>query len=289
LKKVIAMILILQFLSTTVMPSQGFAEKMVVIDPGHGGKYSGTCGYSGRSTGYCEKNANLDVALKLEKLLKLKGITVKLTRTTDVEFGDFLRDDEGSTEGGDFHNRMQVANDFVAENNENAVFISIHHNANPTNPFIRGIETYYYDGLNHFKSEYPHDPLQLTFLQENKRLAETVHQKLVSNLEVPNRKIHSDQSFYVIRNAQMPSILVELGFMINRHEEKMIKTDKYQLQAASAIAEAIDSYFSVNETSADKIGTFSNEAETINNSEYQITEYLLIEKMLNKRLFKSIN
>lgn len=226
-------------------PSQVFAEKMVIIDPGHGGKFSGTCGYSGRITGFCEKTANLAVSLKLKEILEKENYTVFLTRSTDMEFSPYLRDEEGNTTGGDFDKRMEIANSFALSNNSNAIFISIHHNANPTNPFIRGIETYYYDGLNHFNPMYPHDPIQLTYLQDNKRLAESVHQSLVSTLKLPNRKVHNDQSFYVIRNAQMPAILVELGFMINRHEEKLIKTTQFQMEAAEAIANGVHQYFEV--------------------------------------------
>lgn len=55
-----------------IFPASSFAEKMVVIDPGHGGKYSGTCGYSGNSTGFCEETANLLVGLKVREILKNK-------------------------------------------------------------------------------------------------------------------------------------------------------------------------------------------------------------------------
>lgn len=230
-----------------LFPIGSYAEKTVIIDPGHGGKFSGTCGYSGRKTGFCEKDANLAVAVKLKEILEKENYTVFLTRSTDIEFAPYLRDAEGNTAGGDFDKRMEIANSYALNNNNRSIFISIHHNANPTNPFIRGIETYYYDGLNHFNPLYPHDPLQLTYLQDNKRLAESVHNNLVESLKLPNRKVHNDQSFYVIRNAQMPSILVELGFMINRHEEKLIKTTKFQQDAAQAIANGVHHYFNVYE------------------------------------------
>ncbi|MBD8070563.1 N-acetylmuramoyl-L-alanine amidase family protein [Bacillus sp. PS06] len=288
MKKLIAIICLSCIFSTFVMPVKGFADKIVVIDPGHGGKFAGTCGYSGRETGYCEKDANLDVAIKLQNILMENGFEVKLTRHSDKEFGEFLRDEEGKNEDGDFHNRMKLANEFVMENNEQAVFISIHHNASATNPFIRGIETYYYDGVNHYKSAYPHDPLQLVYLQENKRLAETVQQYLVDELKLPNRKVHNDQSFYVIRNAQMPSILVELGYMINRNEEKLIKTAEYQERAAAAIAEAIETYFDVFEvynSTNHKLATFLNEEDALTYANQSKSAVIVFDKYQQKVIY----
>ncbi|WP_078543808.1 N-acetylmuramoyl-L-alanine amidase family protein [Litchfieldia alkalitelluris] len=289
MKKIVQLTIVL-FLSLVVMGNETMAEKMVVIDAGHGGKFSGTCGYSGRITGYCEKDANLEVSLKLKEVLESKGISVFLTRSTDMEFADFLRDEEGNTEGGDFSKRMELANNYVGENHANAVFISIHHNANPTNPFIRGIETYYYDGLNHFKPEYPHDPLQMTYLQDNKRLAEEIQMNLVENLKQPNRKVHNDQSFYVIRNAKMPAVLVELGFMINRHEEKLIKTSDYQQTAANSIADAVEQYFKVYEvysSTHEKLGAFSKESQALKFAEEVKSATTVINKYNQKVVFES--
>ncbi len=261
-RKWFLLVLLLFFL----FPFTYYAEKTVIIDVGHGGKYSGTCGYSGSATGFCEKDANLLVALKLQEILKPTDIKVHLTRTTDMEFAPFLKSADGTTDGGDFDVRMKKANAFAVNNNNNSIFISVHHNAHPTNPFRRGIETYYYDGVNHGKAEYPHDPLQIKYLSENKRLAEVIHPILVDSLRLPDRKIHSDQSFYVIRNAQMPSILVELGYMINRHEEKLIKTASYQKAAAAALAKGIEAYFAVFEvygSNNERLATFSDEIDAL--------------------------
>ena len=255
----VALILILS-------PTTSFAEKTVIIDPGHGGKFSGTCGYSGSQTGFCEKDANLAVALRLQQILKNTDITVQLTRSSDIDFAPFLKNPDGITKDGDLDLRMKIANDTAKNNNNNSIFISIHHNANPTNPFKRGIETYYYDGLNYAKAEYPYDPLQLKYLSENKRLAEVVHPILIDSLGLPNRKIHSDQSFFVNRNAQMPSILVELGYMINRNEEKLIITDQYQEDAATALAAAITVYFKVYEVygmGENRLATFETEIDAL--------------------------
>ncbi|WP_453993402.1 cell wall-binding repeat-containing protein [Bacillus nitroreducens] len=237
-------------------PNNSFAEKVLVVDPGHGGRYGGTCGFSGNTTGICEKDVNLQVALKLREVLKNSDITVHLTRTKDVHFSPYLQN-----AGGDMDLRMKNANGFVRGNNDNSLFVSIHHNA-AASPYVTGLETYYYDGKNHYSKQYPPDPMQLQYLNESKRFAEEVHPRLVSNLKRPDRKIHNHMSFYVLRNAQMPAILVELGFMTNKQEESLIKSASYQQKAAEAIAEGVKQYFKVFEVYSvetdKKLGTFES-------------------------------
>lgn len=245
-----------------LLPVTSFAEKALVIDSGHGGRFSGTCGYTGNKTGYCEKDANLDVALKLRDQLKGSGIKVYLTRNTDSDFASYLRG-----EGGDFEKRMQIANGFAKENNNNSVFISIHHNAHPRSPYVKGIETYYYDGVNHAKADWPHDPLQIKYLADNKRLAEFAHSDMVSKIRAVDRGVQNDQSFYVIRNAQMPAILVELGYMTNPDEERRIKSSSGQTNAAKALAEAVKKYFKVFEvydSAGNRLATFQSKNDAIN-------------------------
>ncbi|MCT8137654.1 N-acetylmuramoyl-L-alanine amidase [Anaerobacillus sp. CMMVII] len=95
--------------------------------------------------------------------------------------------------------------------------------------------------------------MQITYLSENKRFAELVHPRLVRDLGLIDRKVRNDQSFYVIRNAQMPAILVELGFMTNPDEEKLIKTNSFQQKAAQSLADSIVNYFKVFEVFDAKI------------------------------------
>ncbi|WP_191566690.1 cell wall-binding repeat-containing protein [Metabacillus idriensis] len=230
-----------------LVPSVSFAEKVLVIDPGHGGKFSGTCGLTGNSTGFCEKKANLIVSQKVRDLLKASDIKVYLTRDTDKEFAPYLKNADGSSTGGDFDVRMKIANGYAKGNNDNSVFISIHHNAHPSNTYVKGFETYFYNGVDHAKPEYPHDPLQIKYLGDNQRLAGEIHPRVLSKLGSIDRGIADDQSFYVIRNAQMPAVLVELGFMTNREEEARIKTSDFQNKAAQAIVDAAVNYFKVYE------------------------------------------
>ncbi|MEH7504232.1 cell wall-binding repeat-containing protein [Neobacillus drentensis] len=241
-----------------LFPAGAFAEKELVIDPGHGGKYTGTCGYTKESpTDICERNFNLSVGLKLKGILSSSGIKVVMTRTADVDFNRTSQHD-------DLAARMVVANNFATGNNDNSIFLSIHHNASPTSPYVKGVETYYYD-FHYSDPEYPYDSLQVKYLNDSKRFAESVHSQALSRLGLIDRKVHNDQSLFVIRNAKMPSVLVELGYMTNREEESRIKTSTYQQQAAQALANAVVSYFKVfdvyqNDT---KKATFKTKDEAI--------------------------
>ncbi|MEH7381376.1 cell wall-binding repeat-containing protein [Bacillus sp. JJ1533] len=265
-----------------LFPASSFAEKVLVVDPGHGGKFGGTCGYSGKQTGYCEEDANLDIALKVRDALKGTDIKVYLTRTTDTEFAPYLRND-----GGDFDVRMSKANGYAKGNNDNSVFVSIHHNAS-TNAFARGVETYYYDSVNHYSSAYPPDPMQLNYRDDSKRLAESVHPSIVEYSGFINRKIHGNMAFYVIRNAQMPSILVELGYMTNRQEEKLIKSSSNQQKMANAIAQGVKNYFKVFDVydkNDKKLATFQSKEDAIQYAKKTSSAYRVFDKDKQKTIF----
>lgn len=244
----------LLLLAVLLFPASTFAEKVLVIDPGHGGIFTGTCGITKESPkDLCERDVNLAVSLKIRDYLRNTGIIVRMTREADVDFAPYL-----SGAGGDFERRMQIANGYAKNNNDNTVFVSVHHNASPTSPFVKGYETYYYDGVNHFQPDWPHDPLQIKYLKDNQRLAQSIHSPFVSNLGMIDRKIHNDQSFYVIRNAQMPAVLLELGYMTNSSEEARIKTADFQNRAAQSIANSIIEYFKAFDVYKDgqKVETF---------------------------------
>ena len=134
---------------------------------------------------------------------------------------------------------------------------------------MKGLETYYYDGVNYYQPDYPRDPMQMGYLSESKRLAETIHPKLINNLGSVNRGIQNDQSFYVIRKAQMPAVLLELGYMTNRSEEALIKTADFQQKAAQAISNAVIEFFKVFEVHNENgkvIKMFKTQQEAVNYS-----------------------
>lgn len=199
------------------------AVRTVVLDPGHGGHDSGARGLFGK-----EKDAALDVALRAKKLLEAQGYQVRMTRSTDV----FVPLEE----------RVRFANRFP-----NAVFVSIHFNKSRSaagtgiETFClapRGVPSMDEDNLSYsdFKLHPGHarDP-------ENIALATAVHAALVRRANLPDRGIKRAR-FHVIREAKIPAILVEGGFMNHPMDARLIATPVYRQQMAAAILAGVNAF-----------------------------------------------
>jgi N-acetylmuramoyl-L-alanine amidase/putative cell wall-binding protein len=250
-------------------PAHSFAEKWVIIDPGHGGKYSGTTGYSGNSTGFYEKHGTLAISLKLRDVLQKSGYKVFMTRNVDKEFSKV-------SIAEDLKSRMLVANGFINGNNDNTVFVSIHHNANPTGSYVRGYQTHFFNIDKGIDKEYPPDPMQIHYSPESKRLASVVHSSMLKGTGLVDRGI-IDGDLFVTRNAQVPSILVEVGFMSNPTEEALIKTSSFQQKAANSLATGINAFFKVFEVydyKQTKLGIFQTQTEAMNYAKARSNVYV---------------
>lgn len=191
----------------------------VVLDPGHGGKDDGA-----RANGLVEKNLSLDVALRIEKILKPFNFPVVVTRRDDT----FLTLEERAT---------------VANRLENAIFVSIHFNHAPDRS-SSGVETFFasekippeaswtWVGLFN-KPEIPPDT--------GETLAGFIQAALVMRTDAINRGIKG-RELYVVRHTRCPAVLVEGGFINNPLEAQMISNGDYRERLARAIAEGIMSY-----------------------------------------------
>ena len=186
-------------LNPIITPSSSGGKKKVVIDAGHGGSDVGAVG--GDDT--YEKDITLDVAKKVEDLLKDKGFLVLMTRPDDSYVS--LQD--------------RVAK---SENFQPDIFVSIHVNSS-VRPEITGVETHYYH-------------------QESMALAQTVHSSLASSVQSPNRGLFKSK-FYVINHTTAPSILVEIGFISNSEERAQLVGEKRKQATAKAIADGVQKYF----------------------------------------------
>jgi N-acetylmuramoyl-L-alanine amidase len=168
-------------------------------------------GHGGLDSGACgkqntrEKEINLEVALKLKTLLELAGAEVLLTRNTDTFIG--------------LYERCYFANYHKAD-----LFISIHANSHP-DPDIRGIEVFHFFGQT--KAE---------------RLARRVLNKLVATTGLNSIGVKTSR-FVVVRETQMPSILVELGFLSNYQEETILRTADFKANAALGILQGLIDYY----------------------------------------------
>lgn len=216
--------------------------KLVVLDPGHGGKDPGAIGKMGTK----EKDLNLSIAKKLKKYLEKFGLDVLLTRNSDV----FLSLGE----------RTKIANDNRAD-----IFISIHCNSAPKkNSYASGFEVYF---LSEAKTDWERavaqaenevikyeidkneindnflafilaDLAQQEFLKESQELAVAIQDAVCEALNIENRGV-KQAGFYVLKDAFMPAVLIECGFLSNRKEEILLRKDWYQEKLAKGIAEGI--------------------------------------------------
>ncbi len=235
-KKLLFVLLLLLAIGMGTGTASAAGKPTVILDPGHGGTYGGTAGYSGNRTGYYEKHANLEVSLKLKSELEKRGFTVLMTRTNDAQFSRI-------SSGQDLVERMKVANGMIASgNNDNTVFISVHHNAT-SSPTYGGYETYYFNN-NYASSSYPPSTLQRHYSPESGRLATKTHNAVINSGVKEGRGIVAN-SLYVTRTANMPSVLLEVGYMSNPTEEAMIKQSWFQQKIAANVAKGVDDFFDV--------------------------------------------
>ena len=187
--------------------------KKIVIDPGHGGNDSGAIGPSG----VMEKTVTLRVALELEKLLEDEGATVIMTRKTDIEVAPRGRQ---ATDIEELKERCEIANREKAD-----IFVSIHMDSF-TNPAARGTTGYY------FSQGSP----------DSKKLADCIRKALCEELKTPSRGTQPC-NFYVVRNTDMPATLIELAFISNAIEEKLMNSKEGVQKAAQGILDGIQDYF----------------------------------------------
>lgn len=185
-------------------------DRVIVIDPGHGGSAPG----ASSPNGIKEKDLNLKISLKVEAALKQLGYNVIMTRDTDKTLG--------------LYERPGIANEIFAD-----IFVSIHANST-TNKDVSGIEVLYSPattGTNKKVDQYP--------------LAKMVMDEILKATGAKERGVIKRPDLVVIREANMPAILVEVGFLSNVEEEKQITNDSYQNKLVEGIIKGIEKYFEI--------------------------------------------
>ena len=183
--------------------------KIIVLDPGHGGSDAGAIG----PTGVMEKSVSLAVSLKAQKLLTANGYEVIMTRTTDIDVAA-----PGVPDSTELQARVDKAPP------DAALFISVHCNAF-SNSKSNGMETF-------------HAPTAV----KGSRLARLLNEELARLGGLNNRGVKAAR-FYVMTHSQCPASLIELGFITNPREEKLLASNDYQQKLAQAIANAVNRYF----------------------------------------------
>lgn len=194
------------------------AGKTIVIDPGHGSVQPGGWtdpGAIGKTLKVMERDVNLDVALKLQQLLTQQGAKVVMTHITGRTYLSLA-------------GRADIANNLGAD-----IFVSIHSNSND-NRAISGTSVYYYAPTWHSELS------SQRWLRQ--RLAWSIQDELVKAGGRTDLGI-MEESFAVIRETKVPSVLVEMAFLSNPEEERLLATDQFRTKMAWGIFKGIERYF----------------------------------------------
>ena len=241
------MILILAAFNTVEL--REFRVNRIVIDPGHGGKDSGTLGAHTQ-----EKNVALPIALQLKRILQeeMPEVEVILTRKTD-SFPTL-------------NDRADLANNLGAD-----LFVSIHANWFQ-NPEVYGTETYvmgvqnsgrnfevatrenssillednYEDNYEGFDPSKPESYILLSLTQSAHQersllLASQIEKQFKTRVGRKSRGVRQS-SLYLLWRTTMPSVLVEVGYLSNPKEEKELNNELNQVYIASGIYRAFRDY-----------------------------------------------
>ncbi len=191
----------------------------VLIDPGHGGEDGGAV-----SGDVLEKHINLAVSHDVADLLRLCGYTVSMTRDTD---------DALTNEGEDVrkrkYNDMKMRLDLYNATPDNVV-VSIHQNKFDA-AASHGAQVFY-------SPNHPNSAV----------LAEALRKSVTGMLQPDNTRTckAAGKEIFLLKNARVPAVIVECGFISNQQERELLVTDDYQKQLALAIAAGLMNYVNTN-------------------------------------------
>ncbi|HWQ41933.1 MAG TPA: N-acetylmuramoyl-L-alanine amidase, partial [Desulfosporosinus sp.] len=188
------------------------AGQVIVVDPGHGGPDTGAIA----ANGTYEKTNNLAIGLDLATLLRSAGAKVILTRSTDITPASGTY-----SELSDLQARTKIANDAKAD-----LFICLHNDAFSNSAAV-GTTSYYSSDS--------------SVSTQSQALATSIQGELVKAVNLPSRGV-KDANFYVIKYTTMPSVLVEVGFITNPDEAKLLESPEFQQKAAVGVYNGILKY-----------------------------------------------
>ncbi len=179
-------------------------KPLIVLDAGHGGTDEGA-----KVSTFMEKKIALTTALLTKKHLEELGYRVIMTRSRDVYLP--------------LQRRVSIAN-----KTKGSLFVSVHFNSSPSAE-AQGIEIFYYDSKEMWRT------------RASKRLANCILYRIVDQTEALSRGVKQG-NFHVIRETEMPAVLVEGGFITNREERGKLRDKAYLDRLAVGIAQGIDKY-----------------------------------------------
>ncbi len=171
--------------------------------------------------GTTEAESNLKITLKVQNLLEQSGCKVILTRSDENSIYDIDSKTLRQKKISDIRNRVKIGNESSAD-----IFVSIHLNKIPQSQYY-GWQTFYKSGE-----------------EKGKKLAESIQAGLNNSIEKENNRIAKTiDNVYIIKHVEIPTSIVECGFLSNPEEEKQLLDDDYQNRLAWGIYNGIIDYF----------------------------------------------
>lgn len=203
-----------------VMP---ITSKTIILDAGHGGIDPGSMT---DDESIKEKDVNLKITKKVKELLEASGAAVILTRNDDTSL---YKEEDGKTIRQKYNENLRNRKKIIKESSAD-MFVSIHLNKFPQSSKYYGAQTFYPSGK-----------------EEDKQLATYIQSELKRVVDnTNNREIKPNNDIYLIKDNEIPSTLIECGFLSNEKEAKLLNNEEYQDQIAWAIYVGIQKYFSDN-------------------------------------------
>ncbi len=187
-------------------------RNLVVLDPGHGGRDPGKVGAQGEQ----EKDINLAISLKVKERLEKDGMEVVMTREKDVMLAD---EDASNKKLEDLNNRISIINE-----HQPAVAVSIHQNSY-SDASVKGAQVFYF-----------------THSDKGKQAAEAMQKELLEFDQENTRKIKANDTYYLLKKTEVPTVIVECGFLSCPEEAALLTDEAYQKKLAEAIAKGIESW-----------------------------------------------
>lgn len=203
----ILLVFSLQIVDAKINPKQTLQGKIITIDPGHGGRDSGT--YYGK---IYEKDLNLEISKVLKQALEEKGSTVYMIREDD---SDLSSQWDARKKRGDLYRRIL----FIQEKKSD-IYLSIHINAGGGT----GQEVLYH-----------------TINPNNKILATSILEQFQQDFGT--KRPLKKTNLYLYSNTRVPGVLIECGFISDANERYLLQQESYQKKLAASITKGVEEYF----------------------------------------------
>ncbi|GKX30618.1 N-acetylmuramoyl-L-alanine amidase CwlD [Vallitalea longa] len=181
-------------------------KNIIVVDAGHGGFDPGKVGVNGE----LEKDINLSIAIKLKDYLEYSGAHVIMTREDD---NGLYNESSSNKKREDMNKRKEIINSSGGD-----ILVSIHQNSFSQQKY-KGAQVFYFNSSD-----------------EGKTLAQCIQQEIKTFVDNKNnRQVKDSDSYFILKQTNIPGVIVECGFLSNYQEAELLNTDVYQDKIAWAI------------------------------------------------------